>query len=442
MNSRFTTMIRAFSQTPNVVIRPLQYRDLEAVDRLSTEAVEAESPNCSMVREKPVSIRRWYGILKFLSLFPNPLQDAVSVNVAELNQKIQGMIQVSPFNRTRSTWRVDRVAVDAVMLNAPSQTDESEETPQSTTLLTTSDVGSLLLRYCLETIWQARTWILEIDVSDKSGLALYRKNGFQSLAQMTYWEISPKLLQDLSEREPDLPNLLPVSNADAQLLYQLDTMAMPPLVRQVYDRHTQDFKTSLFGSLTEWAKQWLTQSESVSGYVFEPQRKAAIGYFQIRLCRDGSQPHTAQLTVNPAYTWLYPELMSQMARITQEVPAQSLHLASSDYQPEREEYLERIGADRIAHTLVMSRSVWHKLREAKPGALEGLQLADVLQGLQPSRKPVPGRISILNSTKQTPPDLKPDNSPKVSAPDTPNSTVQDLVNLASQSEPQREDPCC
>lgn len=439
-------MIRAFSQKPNVTIRSLQYRDLEAIERLCTEAVEAESPSCSVVREKPLSIRRWYGILKFLSLFPNPLQNAVSVNVAEINQRVQGMVQVSPFNRTRSTWRVDRVAVDPIIVQADSSpiATEAPETTQSTgAILTSSDLGSLLLRYCLETIWQARTWILEIDVSDKAALALYRKNGFQPLAHMTYWEVSPTLLQELAEREPDLPNLLPVSNADAQLLYQLDTMAMPPLVRQVFDRHIHDFKTSLFGSLTEWARQWLTQSESVSGYVFEPQRKAAIGYFQIRLCRDGSEPHMAQLTVNPAYTWLYPELMSQMARVTQEVPAQALHLASSDYQPEREEFLERIGASRIAHTLVMSRSVWHKLREAKPVALEGLQLADVLQGLQPSRKPVPGRISLLQSMKHPQADSKADSTPAPKAPTgEPSNTVQDLVNLASQTEPQQEDPCC
>ncbi|HEY9750500.1 MAG TPA: hypothetical protein V6C63_17595, partial [Allocoleopsis sp.] len=71
-------------------------------------------------------------------------------------------------------------------------------------------------------------------------------------------------------------------------------------------------------------------------------------------------------------------------------------LSSADYQPEREEYLERIGATRREHTLMMSRSVWHKLREAKPVSLEGLQLSDVLQGFQPARKPVPGRMSLPN----------------------------------------------
>ncbi len=415
-------MIRAFPQTTSIVIRPIQYRDLESVEQLCAEAADAESPDCSMVREKPLAIRRWYGILKVLSLFPNPFQNSFCIHVAEFNQQIKGLIQVSPFNRTGTTWRVDRVAVDAVMLQNDAELDleDVETTPGSSSLVTSSDVGSLLLRYCLEKIWQARTWILEIDINDKQALALYRKNGFQRLAHMTYWGISPERLKELSEREPDLPNLLPVSNADAQLLYQLDTMAMPPLVRQVFDRHIQDFKTSLVGSISEGVKQLFSRTEFVSGYIFEPQRKAAIGYFQVKLCRDGSQPHVAQLTVNPAYTWLYPELMAQMARVTQEVPVQALHLSSSDYQPEREEYLERIGADRIAHTLVMSRSVWHKLREAKPAAMEGLQLSDVLQGLQPSRKPVPGRISLLKSVKRD--ESKPDS--------------------ASKKKPRGEDPCC
>ncbi len=409
------------------MIRPVQYRDLDAIDQLTQQSPESELPQCSTVREKNVSIRNWYGVLKLLSLIPNPVQNLPCVHVAELNQRIQGMIQVSPFNRTRSTWRVDRVVVAPAIV-------ESEDAESQ--VLTKVDIGSLLIRFCLERIWQARTWVLEIDVNDKAALDLYRHNGFQPLANMTYWAISAEQLQELADREPDLPNLLPVSNADAQLLYQLDTMAMPPLVRQVFDRHVQDFKTSVFGSLVEWAKQVFTRTEVVSGYVFEPQRKAAIGYFQLHLCRDGSQPHTAHLTVNPAYTWLYPELMAQMARIMQDLPAQALQMASPDYQPEREEYLDSIGADRIGHTLLMSRSVWHKVRETKSIA-EGLQLAEMLQNLQPARKPVPGRISMMKSVKLPA-------SEKVQAPNpdkpTPKS-VQELMKAASQ-EPHREDPCC
>ena len=363
-------------QNLSIAIRPAQYRDLQGIERLCAESLEAENPLLTSELQKQLLLLRClYGVLKCLSLFPNPFPYRFCNYIAEQSRTVLGMIQVSPFNRTRSTWRVERVVVDPKVR--------------------AQGIGSQLLRYCFETISEARTWLLEVSINDKEALALYRQNGFQTLAQLTYWEIGAELLQELNQAEPDLPNLLPVSNADAQLLYQLDTASMPPLVRQVFDRNTHDFKTGLFGAVTDGFKQWLSKTEIVSGYVFEPQRKAAIGCFQVRLCRNGQKPHVAQLTVHPAYTWLYPELLSQLARIAQDLPAQALQLASADYQPEREEYLEQIGAQRVAHTLLMSRSVWHKLRESKFVSLEGIQWSDVLQGLQPIRKPVPGGMSWL-----------------------------------------------
>ncbi|NET02771.1 MAG: GNAT family N-acetyltransferase [Sphaerospermopsis sp. SIO1G2] len=361
------------SRNLNINIRPVQYRDLDGIEQLTQDSCTDIASKGSFFNIE--LLRRWFGVLKFLSWFPNPLQYRFCGFVAEKGRILLGIIQVSPFNRTRSTWKIDRVMLDRSV-------DKQ-------------GVGSQLLRHCFESILEARTWLLEVNVSDVEALALYRQNGFQRLAEMTYWEISPALLLQLARTEPDLPNLLPVSNADAPLLYQLDTASMPPLVRQVFDRHTHDFKTSVFGVLCDAFKQWLTKTEVVSGYVFEPQRKAAIGYFQVQLNRKGKNPHIATLTVHPAYTWLYPELLSQLARIAQDFPQQGLQLASSDYQPEREEYLERIGAQRIEHTLIMSRSVWHKIRESKFVSLEGIQWTEVLQGLQPARKPVPGGMSWL-----------------------------------------------
>jgi ribosomal protein S18 acetylase RimI-like enzyme len=369
----------------SVVIRPAQYRDLDPMEQITQDSLSELTPKqAETVINQMQWLRRWYGLLKFLSWFPNPLKYRFCAYVAEQGRLMLGMIQVSPFNRTRSTWRIDRVML------AKS--------------LDRQGVGSQLLRHCFESILEARTWLLEVNINDKDALALYRHNGFQRLAEMTYWEIEPQLLAVLAQAEPDLPNLLPVSNADAQLLYQLDTASMPPLVRQVFDRNTRDFKTSLLGALADAVKQWLTKTEVVSGYVFEPQRKAAIGYFQVQLDRKGETPHVATLTVHPAYTWLYPELLSQLARIVQDFPQQGLQLASSDYQAEREEYLERIGAKRIEHTLVMSRSVWHKLRESKFVSLEGIQWSGVLQGLQPARKPIPGGMSWVRPTNQSPSD--------------------------------------
>jgi hypothetical protein len=168
---------------------------------------------------------------------------------------------------------------------------------------------------------------------------------------------------------------------------------MPATVRQVYDRDVSDFRTSPLDWLLDQAKCVISQTERVEMCVYEPERKTAIGYFNLKLDRTGQQPHVAKLTVHPAYTWLYPELMAKMARLTQAYPPQALALASTDYQPEREEFLLKLGARDVERTLLMSRSVWHKVREARsPWYSEYLAL--VLQKL-PVKQPVPERFEGL-----------------------------------------------
>ena len=387
------------NDAPNSIIRSVQYRDLEPMEHLVVQiSQEQPGPNLAAFIQQLQQARRWFGLLKFLSWFPNLFQHHFCVYIAEpktpLNQgteRLQGFIQISPFNRGRSTWCVERVVIN-----------KQDSQPQLMT--DPKGVGSQLLRHCFETIWEARTWVLEVNINQKSTLALYRQNGFQPLAQLTYWSLAPKLLQELALGDSDFPNLLPVSNADAHLLYQLDCVSMPPLLRQVFDRHLPDFKTPFLAGLVSKFQQWCDHTDVAQGYVFEPQRKAAVGYFKLILCDNGSSPHQAQLTVHPAYTWLYPKLFTKMAQIVHNFPSQSLELVSTDYQHEREEYLEKLGAQRNQHTLLMSRSVWHKLKETKP---EGLHLSEMLQGLQAvPRTPIPSRMSwfkiSFNSSKKNP----------------------------------------
>lgn len=355
-------------------VRPIQYWDLETIEQLLTanclDTCFAGNwdPNTDWQR-----LRRWFWLWKLLSWFPHPYQHLFRIYVAHFSDRVVGAIQVSAFNHAKTTWRVDRAIVDTAA--------GSEHT------------GSVLLRHCLERIRQARNWVSEVDINDRSSLALYRQNGFQPLAQMTYWSLSAQLQKELAATEPNLGgNLWPVSNADAQLLHQLETASVPPIVRQVFDYRQQDFQTSLLDSIITGIQQGITGQEIVSGYVFEPQRKVAIGSFQVTLSRQGDQPGIAEITVHPGYDWLYGELLCQIARIAQDFPPQPVQIASADYQSDREAYLEKLGAQRVKHTLMMSRSVWHKLRESKPVSLEALQLSEVLPGLQPSRTPIPSRL--------------------------------------------------
>ena len=360
------------------IVRPLQYRDIDAIASLCQQASIPDPAVRAQIDRLFQQMNRWYAPFKFLNIIPTPNLTDRALLVAESDKQVRGVISVSPFNRTHSTWYVEWVSIDRQATTADQVTGKN-------------DIGSQLLRHCFEHIVEASTWVLEVDINDNSTLALYRQNGFQPLAHMTYWEIAPELLQELAQREPDLPNLLPVRNTDAQLIYQLDTVSMPPLLRQVFDRQIHDFKTNPIQAVVGKVKQLFQQKQSVSNYVFETQRKAAIGYYHLSL-DNARQIHQAELTVHPAYTWLYPELMAQLARSCQYLPSQPLQLVSADYQPEREEYFQQIGAVRVKHSLLMSRSVWHKLREAKHLSLENLQIAEMLQSLQPSRQPLPNRI--------------------------------------------------
>ncbi|MGD1896730.1 MAG: GNAT family N-acetyltransferase [Phormidesmis sp.] len=397
-------MTRNPSSDTDISIRSIHLRDLDNLQVTGATEIASHSTDTPEIDDYIQQMRRWYGPLKALTLFPNPLRHVFSAFVAEADGQLQGLIQVTPFNKTLSTWKIDRMLVNLAKKQAKSQASDraNKGKPQARKnagkngecrLHLGMDVGSQLLRYCFETIREAQYWISETDVNDQFGLALYRQNGFQPLAKATYWSIQPEQLAVLAERDPDLPNLLPVSNADAQLIYQLETVSIPPLVRQVLDYQIQDFRTTLTTKVGSRLTRWMNRKDSVAAYVFEPQRKTAIGYFELKLCRDGPEAHTAKLTVHPAYTWLYPELMAQMAGVVQKFPEQPLQIMSLDYQTEREEYLRQIGALEIEHTLMMSRSVWHKVRESKAGALEGLKMPDVLPGLQPTGTPMPGRFS-------------------------------------------------
>ncbi|MDA0268180.1 MAG: GNAT family N-acetyltransferase [Cyanobacteria bacterium] len=373
------------AQSPR--IRPIYPRDLEYLTTWEQDdlvVVDALNPSRNVL---PQTLRPWSMWLKQLGNWAMPNGQRWSGFVVESDDQPCGLIEVSPFNRTRSTWRVDRVIIN------PTALSNGLNSPLD-------KVGSQLLRHCFETIWEARMWLAEVAVSQTSALALYRQNGFQPLAQVTYWDILPEGLTQLAQQEPDLPNVVTVSNADAQLLYQLDTAAMPPLVRQVFDQQIQDFKVEPLQGMTTQLLRRVQGIDVLCGYVFEPQRKAAIGRFEVTASRDSRRQHQAELTVHPAYTWLYPELLSHMARLLEGYPAMPLRMTSRDYQPEREDYLTKIQAEPVERTLMLSRSVWHKVRETKPTALEGLQLQEVLSGLQPAGKPIPGRMSWYNPISQ------------------------------------------
>ncbi len=417
------------AMSSGINVRSIQQRDFYAVQKLN--ALEVEDSQFSITSALNHQARSHEFSLGQVFLFgwlPHSSSDRLFV--AESQGEIVGLIWVTAFNQSRSTWQIERIAIAA-------QVDYFS-------------VGTSLIRHALEACWEARTWLLQVDVQSNQEIALYRQNGFQPLAHLTNWQISQELAIELASQSADLPNLLPVNNADANLIYQLDTAAMPPQIRQVYDLGINDFRSNLWANMLAHGQHLLHSTQEVSAYVYETQRKAAIGYFSLLLQSkpglskpsqskpsQSKQGDRCHMTIHPAYTWLYPEVIAQVSKVIvhhqqvslakaqgtknspenldeknqanqvttnldNSLPNNSLPkclgkgfiVSSADYQPEREAYLEQIQAERVNHGLLMGRSVWHKVRESRL-SLEALQLSKVLAGLQPAQRPVPGRIDTF-----------------------------------------------
>ncbi len=348
------------------LIRRAQFLDFEAITALCAD----HGPEIGATLEQ---IRAWYGPVRLLSFFPNRYQHLFDVYVAQVEGKVVGLIQVSPLNATQTTWRINRLVVN----------------PE----FSSQQIGILLLGWVFEYYRNARTWVIEVGIHDKETLALCREKGFQSLAEHSLWYLAPHALAQITTQESSPVQLLPMSNADAGLVCELDTATMPPIIRNIYNRHLEDFRRNYLQRLTDGIGLLLTQQERVSRYIYEPQRKVAMGAFDLHLQRAANitQPHRVTLWVHPAYTWLYGPLMHALGQICRHYTHAGLIIASADYQPEREAYLESLGATINDRTLLMSRSVWPKVRESR-NPLENLTIPDVLPRWRPAQNPVPNQV--------------------------------------------------
>lgn len=131
-------MTSSVPNTPKLVVRPLQYRDVDAINALVSEYVAREDSKRLLTIDRELQqVGSWYGLKRFLSLLPRSYYHGWRIYVAQQLQEVLGLIQVSSVNSTRSTWRVERVLLNS---NAP----------QLEPLKDQKAIGSQLLRYCLK----------------------------------------------------------------------------------------------------------------------------------------------------------------------------------------------------------------------------------------------------------------------------------------------------
>jgi hypothetical protein len=108
-------MTSPLSENAKNVIRPIQYRDLEAIEQLATGATDADSNSCSVDLHSAITAGSTLVLAaEVFELVPQSLPVCSFVfMLLKLSNRFAGLIKISPFNRTRSTWRVEQVLVDA-----------------------------------------------------------------------------------------------------------------------------------------------------------------------------------------------------------------------------------------------------------------------------------------------------------------------------------------
>ena len=126
------------------IVRPLQYRDIDAIASLCQQATIPDPAVKAQIDRLFQQMNRWYAPFQFLNIIPTPNLTDRALLVAECDKQVRGVISVSPFNRTRSTWHVEWVSVD-----------RQATTPEQ--VAGRNDIGSQLLRYCFEHIVEAST---------------------------------------------------------------------------------------------------------------------------------------------------------------------------------------------------------------------------------------------------------------------------------------------
>ncbi|MEM9151657.1 MAG: hypothetical protein AAGB19_14545, partial [Cyanobacteria bacterium P01_F01_bin.3] len=117
-------MTRSQSSNADIYIRSIHLRDLDNLKVAGATEVASCATDTPDIDDYIQQMRRWYGPLKVLTLFPNPLQHMFSAFVAEAGGYLQGMIHVTPFNQTLSTWKIDRMLVNLAKGQAKKRASE------------------------------------------------------------------------------------------------------------------------------------------------------------------------------------------------------------------------------------------------------------------------------------------------------------------------------
>ncbi|WP_254967725.1 hypothetical protein [Cyanobium sp. CH-040] len=298
-------------------------------------------------------------VLQWLPI-PTPSSCSRQVLIARRGATPLGLIVTRPENRSGSCWRVQHLRL---ALESGKRALAGE-----------------LLREAILRAHGAGSWIATASTLDGDRLAALREQGFQPLRTERLWRWPGQLPEatgagDGAGAAPGDWTLRPLNRRTARSLWQLEQAACPGLLRQLLDRHVDDL---------------LERSNGRGWMLMDPCRDQAVAAVRW-LGEHAGGGHDLELTVHPGWRHLIgtplTALLVQAARTLG--TESSLWLRSDVNDKALERWLRELQAEPRGEQVLMARSVWRRQELQVPAQAAARRLQEVLQQLQPRRRPLP-----------------------------------------------------
>lgn len=334
-------------------------RDLEGIKQIFELAFTEEYQRREVDIVRRISkIESVYPLVRLLSLFPNPYQHVFTVHVAEQDQRIGAMAQMSPRNQQQTRWHVDNIAVHPDFR------------------------GQGMAQKLLLDVFEyyaargAQRFTLEVDTENAPAIKLYEKLGFRRFSTLYYHKLTAKKLAHYRDLDSLTlpPGLRERRAGDTQAIWELYQNAIPPYIRVVEDRQPSDFALTPMQQGAEWLKKSLKRSEALHWVVEDPQRKCLAAsldlYAQLR-----TLPHVVQLTLNPGYGDLAEPLLRFALNQLANVSINPVLIGAYESQRAKLDASKELGFKKLTGDFLMVRDTVEKIvlptaAEAQDGFLK------------------------------------------------------------------------
>lgn len=326
-------------------IRPARKRDFDGIKAIFELSFTEEYAQREVdIVRKIEKIESVYPLVKLLSLFPNPYQHVFTVHVAESENRIAGMAQMSPRNHNQSRWHVDNIAV-----HPDFRGKGVAQTLLNEVFAGYSEQGAL-------------RFTLEVDTSNAPAIKLYEKLGFRRYSTLYYYKMAAKQLARFRDLETVSvhPDLRERRSGDSEAIWELYQASIPPYIRVVEDRQPGDFALGPMQQGAEWLKKSLKRSEAIHWVVEDSQRNTLAAsmdiYAQLR-----TLPHVIQLTLNPGYGDLAEPLLKFALNQLAQVSINPVLIGAYECQRAKLDAVKNLGFKKLTSDFLMVRDTTHKL---------------------------------------------------------------------------------